>query len=157
VQQDSFVRIHLAGLLLLLAFVIAALIFWLFPPQHVARTLFFPGTTEMRLSGECRLVPRTSDQERAMELVVEELLLGPLLISHGRLFPRETAARALVLADGTAYVDLNTRAMLSDQAVRIPVADAIAAVRETLLFNFRSLEDVVVTIEGNVPFVPAYR
>jgi hypothetical protein len=79
------------------------------------------------------------------------------MISHGRLFPRESAADALVLRDGTVYVDLNQRAMLDGPGVRIPFGDAVSVLRETVLHNFRHLEEVVVTVNGNQPFTPSFR
>ena len=156
-QRDSFLRVHLPGILLLVALAVSLLLYYLVPTHHVARTLFFPGTTDLSLSGERRLVPRTSDEERSIELVVEELLLGPSLISNGRLFPRESSANALVIRDRIVYVDLNQRAMLESPGVRISFADAIGALRETVLHNFRHLDDVVVTVEGSLPYTPSYR
>ena len=49
------------------------------------------------------------------------------------------------------------RAMLDAAGVRIPFADAVSTLRETVLHNFRHLDDVVVTVEGNLPFTPSFR
>jgi hypothetical protein len=144
-------------MLLLLAAIVSLMFFWLAPSHHVARALYFPGTTDPHLSSERRLVPRSNGIERSVELVVEEALLGPMLISHGRLFPHETAARTVIVSDDTAFIDLNEAAMREEADVRIGVADAIEALRLTVERNFHSLKNVVVTINGNLPFVPAYR
>lgn len=155
--NDSLLRLHLPGLLLLLALLIALAFFLLLPPERVARTLFFPGTTTTELSGEQRLIPRVREQERALELLVEELLLGPTRISHSRLLPRETRARSVILRDDALYIDLNAAAMLEHEEVHVDIATGLDAIRETLLHNFRWLEEVILTIDGNVPFAPAYR
>ena len=155
--NDSAVRLHLPGILLALSLIIALAFYLLLPPERVARTLFFPGTTTTTLNGERRLLPRVATDRRAMRLVVEDLLLGPSRIEHSRAFPRETRIESLILSDRTLYVDLSEQAMLHSAEVRVDVRTGLRAIRETLLYNFRSLDEVVITIDGNVPYSPAYR
>ena len=66
VTEDSQLRRHLPGLLLLLSIGIAVGFFLIWPPDREARTLFFPGNTDSALSGERRLVPRSSDRNREL-------------------------------------------------------------------------------------------
>ena len=155
--NDSLLRLHLPGLLLILALLIALAFFLIFAPERVARTLFFPGTTTTELSGERRLIPRVREEERALELLVEELLLGPARISHSRLLPREARTRSVILRDDVLYVDLNAAAMLEHEEVHVDITTGLDAIRETILYNFRWLEEVILTIDRNVPFAPAYR
>jgi len=157
VHRDAFLRVHLPGFLLVFALLLSVAFYLLMPPDRISRTLYFPGNTDAELSGEMRLVPRTSNRERAIELVVEEVLLGPSLITHGRLFPRESEANAVILNGDTVYVDLDDRSIVDSSDVRVTTVQSIDALRYTLLHNFRFLESVVVTVDGNVPFVPAYR
>jgi hypothetical protein len=157
VSSDSILRVHLPGFLLLFTLLIAVGFYLIRPPERVTRTLFFPGTTATELSGERRLVPRTGDRERAIELLVQEVLLGPAKIKHSRALPRATRIDSLILSDDVVYVDLNEAAMLESPEVRVDVETGLRALRETVLYNDRSLDDVVITIAGNVPFVPAFR
>ncbi len=140
-----------------LSLLIAVLFYLIFPPDRIAMTLFFPGTTESSLSGERRLLPRADSETRAMHLLTEEMLLGPTRIDHSRVLPRQSRVESFIMAGETAFVDLSGDAMLPSTEVRIDIETGINAIRETLLFNFRSLEEVVVTIDGNVPFAPSYR
>lgn len=156
-SSDSILRVHLPGVLLLFTLLVAVVFFLVRPPERIARTLYFPGTTATELSGERRLVPRTAARERALELLVQEVLLGPATISHSRALPRATRVDSLILSGDVVYVDLNEAAMLESPEVRVDVATGLSAIRETILYNDRSLEDVVVTIAGNVPFAPAFR
>jgi len=156
-MSDSPIRIHLPGLLLLFSFLVALLFYLVWPPSRVARTLFYPSATGTELSGERRLVPRTRDFRRAVELLAEEIVLGPVWIEHAAVLARETPIRSVAIAGKTAYVDLGVEAVLHADRVRLPMADGLAALEKTILYNFRSLEAVVVTVGGNVPFVPAYR
>lgn len=109
------------------------------------------------LSGERRLVPRTTDRIRAMELVVEEIILGPTMITHGRAIPRNTRIQSFVVDDSTIYVDLSPEIFFDTAEVRVDVRKGVDAIERTLRYNFRSLEQIRVTINGQVPFSPAYR
>jgi hypothetical protein len=148
---------HLPGILLLLSFVIALSFNLMYPPERVARTLFFPGATRTDLSSERRLIPRVASSERAVGLVVQEMLLGPINIAHGRALPRETTINSVMLQDRVVYLDLNRDPILARSDVEGLVETGFEAIRRSILFNFRSINEVVITIEGNVPFVPAYQ
>ena len=154
---DSALRLHIPGFLLAFAFALALGFFLIWPPERVARTLLFPGTTAAELSGERRLVPRTGDDERAIELLVEEMLLGPARISHSRAVARGTRVGSLMLRDDVVYLDLSERAMIADSEVRVGVRSGLEAIVESISYNFRFVEEIVLTIDGNVPFAPAYR
>ena len=154
---DSALRLHIPGFLLVFTFVVALGFFLIWPPERVSRTLLFPGTTATELSGERRLVPRTPEDERAIELLVEEILLGPARISHSRAMPRGTRLRSLILEAGTVYLDLDESAMFGGPDVRVDAQTGLRAISESISYNFRWVERVVLTIDGNVPFAPAYR
>jgi hypothetical protein len=149
--------LHIPGILLALSLLISLAFFLIMPPERVARTLFFPGATEAELSGERRLVPRVRDQEKAARLLADEMMLGPTRITLSRVFPRGTRVESLLLRNGVVYVDLNERAMIQSGEMRVDVRTGLAALRRTLLFNLRQLDEVVITINGNVPFAPAFR
>ena len=144
------------GFLLLLSLVIALAFYLFLPPERIARTLYFPGTTSVELTGERRLVPRAGSRQKAIELVVEDLLLGPVRISHSRAFPRDTRVGSVVLDDDVVYIDLTEAAILDSQEVHVGMEIGLDALRKSVANNFRFLETVVVTIDGNVPFAPAY-
>ena len=155
--RDSVLRIHLPGILLALSLLIAVIFYFALPPERVARILFFPGAKTDNLTGERRLLPRVADEQRAIALVVEEILLGPADISHGRALPRETGIRSVILSGNTVYVDLDQGAMRESAEVYADIATGLKAIQDTVLFNFRRLESVAITINGSVPFAPSYR
>ena len=155
-MNDSTLRRHLPGLLLLVCLLIGIGFFLIWPPAWEPRTLFFPGTTVSALSGERRLVPRSAQRRKEVALVLEELILGPAEITHGRLLPRETGIDAVVLSGQEAYVDLSPDIMFSGEEVRLTVAEGLAGIEQTLLYNFRWLEAVTLTINGQEPFAPAF-
>ena len=153
--MSDFVREHFAALLLAIAFVFSLTFFLVWPPERIARTLYFPRTTGSELSAETRLLPRNVPIERSVQLVVEDSILGPKVLFHRRPFPRVTRVRSVMIAEGIAYVNLSTEAILGDDRLYDP-ATGIEAIRRSVLHNFRRLADAVITIEGQVPFSPAY-
>jgi hypothetical protein len=157
VQIDESLRRHIPGILLLAALLIALAIYLIWPPPRIARTLFFPGNTTSKLTGEQRLVPRTRSRDRALELIVEEVILGPTMIAHGRAVPRETRIQSFVVAGDVVYVDLSPEILFDSDEVRVDTRDGIEAIVRSLRYNFRSIENVQVTINGQVPYEPAYR
>lgn len=155
--SDSVLRIHLPGLLLLLSLLISVGFFSFVPPERVERTLLFPRMRGSTLAGEERLVPRVGERSREVTLLVEELLLGPTRITNRRALPRSTRIDSAILVDDTFYLDLSAEAILSEEQTEIDVTMGLAAIEETLRYNFRWLDQVVITMDGNVPFSPAYR
>lgn len=147
---------HLPGILLAASLAIAAAFFLIWPPELQARTLFFPGTTAVDLSGERRFLPRVQDNSRQVYLVVEELILGPVQIDHGRLLPRTTEINTVAIRDTTVYVDLSPDILFPESEVRLDVESSLDGIRRTLLYNFRWIDDVQLTIGGQVPFYPAF-
>ncbi len=156
VTKDSFLRRHLPGFLLLASLLVAVGFFLIWPPEWEARTLFFPGTTSARLTGERRLVPRTRARQEEISVVIEELVLGPAQITHGRLVPRQTRVQAVVLDQKDVYVDLSPDVMFGGDEVRLEVLDGLAGIEDTLFYNFRWLDSVTLTIGGQEPDAPAF-
>jgi hypothetical protein len=91
-----------------------------------------------------------------LELVVQELILGPTEIRHGRLLPRGTKISSLAVEGYIVYVDLSPDMVFGEQEVRVGVEEGLRGIKESLLYNFRWLEDVVLTIGGQEPFHPPF-
>ena len=157
VNQESRTPLHLPGLILVVCIAIAVGFFLIWPPDLEARTLFFPGTTAVSFSAERRLLPRASDRRREIFLVVQELILGPAQIRHGRLLPRSTRISSLAIDDSTIYLDLSPDLIFGEEEVRVDVQTGLEGIEATVLYNFRWVEEVVLTIGGQEPFVPSFR
>lgn len=141
---------------LLTSLVIAILFYVLAPPARVERTLFFPGAIEPALTGEMRLVPRAADLRENVEIVLEELILGPVSIESTRVLPRTSSINLVAVSDDSAYVDLSEEFVLDEEGLNLTFDERVAAVERSVLFNFRSLEDVVVTVGGQALYAPHY-
>lgn len=131
-----------------LILVLSLTLYLFFSHQLTRTTLFFPDQISKKLSGETRFLPFGADKEKNMELLVEEILLGPALDANLKLVPRDGQVRSLLLRQGTIYLDLSAEIVLTDKEVVFTTAQALQAIREALLYNFRDVRNVVITVAG---------
>lgn len=75
-------------------------------PDTFLAALYFPDSSGRALTVEYRQVVRTADQD-AVDVVMEELLLGPMEGVGNRALPQGTRTRSLSVRDGICYVDLS--------------------------------------------------
>lgn len=148
--------LFISALLLIASFVISLVFFVVLESDDTARVLFFPGNISDEITGERRIVTNYPDLERDMEVLVEEVILGPTSLYRSRVLPKETRVQLFMLRDKTAYVDLSREALFGDETVRIDFDDGAAVLERSLRFNFRSLEDVVITVDGQLPSEPFF-
>jgi hypothetical protein len=89
-------------------------------------------------------------------VLVEELILGPTSLYRSRVLPAGTRIQLFMVRDNVAYLDLSRDALFGDDSVRIDFGEAAAVIEQSLRFNFRSLEGVVITVDGQLPFEPYF-
>lgn len=75
-------------------------------PDTFLAALYFPDSSGKALTVEYRQVVRTEDRD-AVEIVMEELLYGPMEGGGSRSLPAGTRTRSLSVRDGICYVDLS--------------------------------------------------
>lgn len=73
---------------------------------------FFPQYKASMVAGESRNLPVRDDLEGNIELLVDEILLGPIEVTNERLFAEGTKLRTVMVRDKTAYIDLSIEAVL---------------------------------------------
>jgi hypothetical protein len=142
--------------LLIGSLAISVLVFVFLGQERVRRTLFFPDLLSGEIHAEERIVTRRGEQRSAVRLALEEVILGPADINSSRVLPKGTAIDALFIDDRTVYVDLGIAAIEQSPDVRVNFADSVALIERNILFNFRSLKEVVVTVDGQVPYAPYF-
>ncbi len=124
--------------------------------SSIERVLFFPGTLEAGLQGESRLLPRHRNLDRDVRILLDEIVLGPVVLGRTRVLPRETGIRSVMVRGGIAYIDLDGGFLAEQQFLLLSVDDALDAVRHTVEFNFRRITTVVITIDGQIPGQPVF-
>ena len=148
--------LFIAAIMLAAALVISLVFYLTLHADNSERVLFFPGNISDEISGERRVVTNFPELERDMEVLAEEVILGPTSLYRSRVLPKDTAIRVFMLRDNVLYVDLSREALVGDDSVRLDFVESAAVLRRSLQFNFRSLEDVVITVEGQLPNEPYF-
>ncbi|MFP4483230.1 MAG: GerMN domain-containing protein [Spirochaetota bacterium] len=155
-KRDATSVITISLSLLVGAFVISLVLFLLFGQERVRRTLFFPDLLSEEVHAEERIVTRRGTTRAAVQLVLEEVILGPAGINSSRVLPKSTTIDGLFVTEGTAHIDLSEEAVADSPDVRVPFEKALAILEQNVMFNFRTLQDVVITVDGQVPYVPYF-
>ena len=153
-STDRFLSV--AALLLVASFLISLAFYWVIEARYAERVLFFPGNITNEVSGEERIVRNYGDVERDMQVLLEEMILGPTSLYRSRVLPKETRIRLFMLRDGVVYVDLSRDVLFRDDQVHIDFEEAVAGLERSLRYNFRSIDDVVVTVDGQLPYEPYF-
>jgi hypothetical protein len=118
--------------------------------------IFFPESARAEITGEPRRMYRQDTLEKNVELLVREIILGPMDIRHTNIFPPNTRIRSVFVRNGIAALDFSPEIIFLGSQMRLSFDELVAAVRQTVLFNFRQLSGVVVTVDGQVPGVVSF-
>ncbi len=127
-----------------------SVLIWFFNPGRMQRRIFFfPRHYVEGTGAEERALPVQSSDEQAVSLYVREYLLGPSLNKLFRILPLQTRVKTVFVAEGIVYIDLNAKSFERDYESRIDFHRGIELLKKGVLYNFPSLKEVVVTIEGH--------
>ncbi|HOV62271.1 MAG TPA: GerMN domain-containing protein [Spirochaetia bacterium] len=117
----------------------------------VERVLFFPRENSSTLAGELRVVPDKRGKEEDIRILISELLLGPAKLDLSRVVPRGTRLNSVLLRKGVLYVDFSNDIFLGRKESELSFDEMLAAVRKTILFNFKRIKSIIISIEGQIP------
>jgi hypothetical protein len=136
---------------------LAALVFFMKEGRtHINGMIFFPEPAQEGITGEPRRIYRQDSLEGNVRLLVREMLLGPMDIRHTNIFPPNTRLQSVFVRHGAAYLDFSPEIIFLDSQTRLSFDELLSAVRRTVLFNFRQLSDVIITVNGQMPGVASY-
>jgi len=103
-----------------------------------------------KLVGETRFLPRRRSLDQDVQLLVEEVILGPELPMHRPLLPRETRLISVLARQRRVYLSLSSGILRPGQSPFEPEA-ALQALSNVILFNFPRIRRLELLIEGQVP------
>jgi hypothetical protein len=145
-------RLLLAGSLsLFLLLLLVSLALFLSGPHWARRTLFFPEISSLKLAGETRFLPRRRSLEADVQLLVEELILGPGLPMHRPLLPRETRLVSVLARQRRVYLSLSPGILREGGESPFRPEQALRALSDVILFNFPRIRRLELLIDGQVP------
>jgi len=118
--------------------------------KFTERTLFFVEPVLKTLVLEHRLIAEKYDLEKNIELLIKEELLGSSLLISDSVFPVGTHLEHIFLRNGVLYVDLSIEAVFPSEHSGLNFHESLKILERTIRFNFRRIDDIVFTINGNV-------
>ncbi len=146
-----------SGIFLLLSLIVSVSAFVLFSDGQIDRILFFPGARTSRVSGEVRRLPQQDDMRADVQLLLREIMLGPTDIQHGRLVPRDTTIRSVIVRDDKAFVDFSEGIVFEAPDQQLALEEVFDVLRRTIRYNFRRIDRVIFTVNGQLPSQPYFQ
>ena len=145
------------GLLMAAAFLLTLIGYLAFGTRQDGLVLVFPENRGDAYGMERRSVPARRDPAGKIEMLLDELFLGPVTLDLGDTVPAGTRVRSVVVSGRTAYVDLSKGIIAADDKYPISFDDALANLKANILGNVPRVDAVVFTVEGQVPHSPLVR
>ncbi len=129
-----------------------SMVFYLFSnTRSERRVLFFPDEMNRIIKGETRSLPLYDTEEENIALLVKELLLGPEYIYYGNTVPQNSKLNTIILRKDTLYLDFSIDLILEDSECSLEYDEIINLIKKTVIFNFKHIRTVNITIEGQIP------
>jgi hypothetical protein len=136
---------------LFLLLLLVSLVLFLGNRHWARRTLFFPEISSQKLVGETRFLPRRRSLEMDVQLLVEEVILGPEMPMHRPLLPRETRLISVIARQRRVYLSLSRGILREGGEPPLAPEQALQALSDVILFNFPRIRRLELLIEGQVP------
>jgi hypothetical protein len=136
-------------LLALLIVLLLSILFWIYTPRAFERRIYlFPRHYSPGIGAEERLLPKQDHFEQSISLYVREYLLGPSLNKLFRILPLRSRIKSILINENTIFIDLDYQSLNLDPESRISFYEAVELLKQGVLMNFPSIQEVIVTVEG---------
>lgn len=133
--------------ILIFLLITSLLTFFIADNNLVKRVLFFPDKDVVR--GEMRRLPRQSSLENDIELLVNEMILGPYSIDHTRIIPETTRLQNLLLRDKSLlFIDFSADFIVAENKLNMVPLEMIELIKRNLKYNFPVLEKITISVDG---------
>ncbi len=139
------------GILFLAVLFFSLVMFFVTDTKVRRKVFFFPQYRSSRITGESRNLPVRGSMEANIELLIQEVLLGPVDVTHVHIFPEGTSLRTVLLRDTRLYIDLSVDAVLGRKKSELGFEESVEVLKRTVSYNFPSIESFLVTIDGEMP------
>jgi hypothetical protein len=151
VKNDRLIPL-VSGILLCLIFGVSLFLFVRYQKNWHRYVLFFPQYRDEKvIETEFRKFPMKESAEENMYSLIQEILLGPEDLRHIAIMPEETQLQSLLFRNGELFVDFSSELLFSGETPQLSLREKIFLIEKALRFNFREIEEIVFTIEGELP------
>ena len=142
---------------ILLVLILVPLLSWaIFPPRRVWRTMYFPGVIEDRVSPERRALPRGGGRIHQIELLLEDLILGPVSIEKASLISPETSVNTVMVHRGNLFIDFSEHAMMDEDEMILNFSEAAEVLKRIIDLNFPGYGEIIISIRGRQMHEPYF-
>lgn len=138
-------------LILILILLFSVLIMFNFEKGRSTYVLFFPLDSMNGKNAEIREVYRSNDSQHRLEIFIKEIILGPVALKMYPFIPEGTKIRSFVWRNEKLYLDLNKDFIRETASIPLDYIERIDFLKENILFNFPQIEEITVTVEGQIP------
>lgn len=132
-----------------------SLAFTIFDYRKVTRTFLFPGKDTLQT--EIHHIPRYPQLKENIHVLVQEAMLGPKALNLFPLFPPVTKVLSTILVDNRiVYIDLSPQVLYGRKNFPYSFQSSVDLLTQIIQMNFHQIEDVVVTVDGQLPGLLPY-
>jgi len=124
---------------------------------RLKQVLFFPLDNAKGFNGEQRLIKRYTDREERISSTLREILLGPSELGYEKIVPVGTKIQSLILRENILYLDFSKHFIDDIKGFSLPAEERLRFIEKNLIFNYPFIKEIVITINGQLPFTPYYR
>ena len=140
-----------SGVLPLILLALSLMIFFIFHNDSQEKIFYFFESGSDKAVGEMRNIPKYSDNEKNIQVYVEELLLGPRGMNLISVFPEGTKLNQLMLREKKLFIDINNMVLETDISKSYNIGKSIKLLRKNIFFNFPDISSIIFTITGEEP------
>jgi hypothetical protein len=129
----------------------SALVFFFAPLPKARYYLEFPNAISGKMIGEVRYAPFHFSLEKSALSLCREILVGPANYLSSDLLSKDTRIRSVLVRGRTLYVDLSSDLVLGEPSGG-SFRDSLEIFRKTIKKNLPGLGNVILTVDGFVPY-----
>jgi len=142
-------KIHIVFFTILIVSFLGSIFLYSISKDWIKRVLFFPDLKTHKIVGEVRYLPDMGTERANIELLVNDLFLGPSNYGkNANVMPSKTRLEACIIADGIVLLDFSKEIFILDRHMVLQPKEMLQAVANSILFNFPGIKKIFVSIQG---------
>jgi hypothetical protein len=145
--RETHPAVQAAAFFIFLATIACIFFIVVFDTPSRRHLFYFPAYQGTALHSEARYLAKTDDDNRHLEQVIDEILLGPLAPGSAPLFPAPVRTLNAFIRNREAYIHL-TAAEAAFTGENQPPDRAFEIFKKNVFTNFRNLAKIYLYIDG---------
>ncbi|QEN03234.1 hypothetical protein EW093_00450 [Thiospirochaeta perfilievii] len=131
-------------------FVLSLTLFLINQNRYTKISFMFNYELEDKIVYEDRYIRLNGDKLNQAKMILDELFLGPMSVFNKKIFNYGYKYNKFYINRKTAYLDLPLSTVTYTENSGIVLEDAINLIKKNLLRNISSINEVIITVDGNL-------